>query len=65
MHKAMEMLDFTKLPPSEDAIRAALEQLVQDKIFTKEEGSILLSHRKRNNPIQALLTFAKGPLAEK
>ena len=65
MHKAMEMLDFTKLPPSEDAIRAALEQLVQGKVFTEEEGSILLSHRKRNNPIQALLTFAKGPLAEK
>lgn len=65
MHKAMEMLDFTKLPPSEDAIRAALEQLVQSKVFTEEEGSILLSHRKRNNPIHALLTFAKGPLAEK
>ena len=65
MHKAMEMIDFTKLPPTEEAIRAALEQLVQDKVFTEDEGATLLSARRKNNPVQALLTFAKGPLAEK
>ena len=65
MHKAMEMIDFTKLSPDKGSIRQALNRLIETKVFTKEEGAILLSEKRINNPVSALLAFARGPLAEK
>ena len=64
MHKAMEMIDFTALPPTEEAIREELRKLVETKIFTEEEGVTLLSETKWAHPAKDLLTFAHGPLAK-
>lgn len=60
MHKAMEMIDFTALPPDEDSIRKAIEGLWQEKIITPEDKETLLSGRS----VRDLLTFARGPLSE-
>ena len=65
MHRAMEMIDFTTLPAEEAAIEAALHGLVEKKVFTEEEGHILLSGKRKPTPVSSLLTFARGPLAEK
>lgn len=65
MHRAMEMIDFTTLPAEEAAIEAALHGLVEKKVFTEEEGHILLSGKRKPAPVSSLLTFARGPLAEK
>ena len=65
MHRAMEMIDFTTIPAEEAAIEAALHGLVEKKVFTEEEGHILLSGKRKPTPVSSLLTFAKGPLAEK
>lgn len=65
MHRAMEMIDFTTLPAEETAIEAALHGLVEKKVFTEEEGHILLSGKRKPAPVSSLLTFARGPLAEK
>lgn len=64
MHKAMEMIDFTTLPPNEDAIRKRIRALSDKHIFTEEETKVLLSHRRNRNPVEALLAFANGPLAD-
>ncbi len=64
MHKAMELIDFTSLFPSEDSIRQRIQSLSAKKMFTEEETKILLSHRRNRNPVRALLTFAEGPLCE-
>ncbi len=64
MHKAMEVIDFTSLFPSEASIRQRIQSLAARQIFTEEETKILLSHRKNRNPVRALLTFAEGPLCE-
>lgn len=63
MHKAMEMIDFTTLPPTEAALRKHIRALSDKHVFTEEETKVLLSHRRNRNPIEALLAFAKGPLA--
>ena len=65
MHRAMEMIDFTTLPAEEAAIEAALHGLVEKKVFTEEEGHILLSGKRKPTPVSSLLTFARSPLAEK
>lgn len=65
MHRAMEMIDFTTLPAEEAALEAALHGLVEKKVFTEEEGHILLSGKRKPTPVSSLLTFARGPLAEK
>lgn len=65
MHRAMEMIDFTTLPAEETAIEDALHGLVEKKVFTEEEGHILLSGKRKPAPVSSLLTFARGPLAEK
>ena len=65
MHRAMEMIDFTTLPAEETAIESALHGLVEKKVFTEEEGHILLSGKRKPTPVSSLLTFARGPLAEK
>jgi ATP-dependent helicase/nuclease subunit A len=65
MHRAMEMIDFTTLPAEETAIKAALRGLVEKKVFTEEEGHILLSGKRNPTPVFSLLTFARSPLAEK
>lgn len=65
MHRAMEMIDFTTLPAEETAIEAALHGLVEKNVFTEEEGHILLSGKRKPAPVSSLLTFARGPLAEK
>lgn len=65
MHRAMEMIDFTTLPAEEAAIESALHGLVEKKVFTEEEGHILLSGKRKPTPVSSLLTFARGPLAEK
>lgn len=65
MHRAMEMIDFTTLPAEETAIEDALQGLVEKKVFTEEEGHILLSGKRKPTPVSSLLTFARGPLAEK
>lgn len=62
MHKAMEMIDFTKVTGDESSIRAAIEDLGNAHIFTKEETSMLLSHTKYRNPVQFLVTFAQSKL---
>lgn len=64
MHKAMEMIDFTALPPNEDAIRKRIRALSDKHVFTEEETKVLLSHRRNRNPVEALLAFARGPLAD-
>ncbi len=64
MHKAMELIDFTSLFPSEDSIRQRILSLAARQMFTEEETKILLSHRRNRNPVRALLTFAEGPLCE-
>ncbi len=64
MHKAMELIDFTTLAPDEDAIRARIESLAAQQMFTEEETKTLLSRRRNRNPVRALLTFAQGPLCE-
>ena len=64
MHKAMELIDFTSLFPSEDSIRQRIQSLAARQMFTEEETKILLSHRRNRNPVRALLTFAEGPLCE-
>lgn len=64
MHKAMEMLDFTKLAATEETLRQEIRNLWDQQIFTEEETRTLLSHRKNRNPIQALLTFAESPLCQ-
>ena len=63
MHKAMEMIDFTAVFPTEDALRKHIRALSDKHVFTEEETKVLLSHRRNRNPIEALLAFAKGPLA--
>ena len=63
MHKAMEMIDFTTLFPTEDALRKHIRTLSDKHVFTQEETKVLLSHRKDRNPVEALLTFAQSPLA--
>ena len=63
MHKAMEMIDFTALFPTEDALRKHIRALSDKHVFTEEETKVLLSHRKDRNPVEALLTFAQSPLA--
>lgn len=50
MHKAMEMIDFTTLPADAESLEAALHQLVEEKVFTEEEGKILLSQRENPAP---------------
>lgn len=65
MHRAMEMIDFTTLPAEEDSLKASLQGLVEKKVFTEEEGHILLSGKRKPTPVSSLLTFARGPLAEK
>ena len=65
MHRAMEMIDFTTLPAEEAAIEDALHGLVEKKVFTEEEGHILLSGKRKPTPVSSLLTFARSPLAEK
>ena len=65
MHRAMEMIDFTTLPAKEAAIEDALHGLVEKKVFTEEEGRILLSKKRKPTPVSSLLAFAQGPLAEK
>lgn len=65
MHRAMEMIDFTTLPAEETAIESALHGLVEKKVFTEEEGHILLSGKRKPTPVSSLLTFARSPLAEK
>lgn len=65
MHKAMEMIDFTALPADAESLEAALHQLVEEKVFTEEEGKILLSQKRKPSPLSSLLAFARGPLAEK
>lgn len=65
MHRAMEMIDFTTLPAEEAAIEATLHGLVEKKVFTEEEGRILLSKKRKPTPVSSLLTFARSPLAEK
>lgn len=65
MHKAMEMIDFTTLPADAEFLKAALHQLVEEKVFTEEEGKILLSQKRKPSPLSSLLAFARGPLAEK
>ena len=65
MHKAMEMIDFTTLPADAESLEAALHQLVEEKVFTEEEGKILLSQKRKPSPLSSLLAFARGPLAEK
>lgn len=65
MHRAMEMIDFTTLPAKEAAIEATLHGLVEKKVFTEEEGRILLSKKRKPTPVSSLLAFAQGPLAEK
>lgn len=65
MHRAMEMIDFTTLPAEETAIESALHGLVEKKVFTEEEGHILLSGKRKPTPVSSLLAFARGPLAEK
>lgn len=65
MHRAMEMIDFTTLPAEETAIEDALHGLVEKKVFTEEEGHILLSGKRKPTPVSSLLTFARSPLAEK
>lgn len=65
MHRAMEMIDFTTLPAKEAALEAALHGLVEKKVFTEEEGRILLSKKRKPTPVSSLLAFAQGPLAEK
>ena len=64
MHKAMEMLDFTTLPATEEDIRKEIQNLANSQVFTEEENKTLLSYRKRKNPIAALLTFAESPLCQ-
>ena len=63
MHKAMEMIDFTALFPTEDALRKHIRALSDKHVFTQEETKVLLSHRKDRNPVEALFTFAQSPLA--
>lgn len=63
MHKAMEMIDFTALFPTEDALRKHIRALSNKHVFTEEETKVLLSHRKDRNPVEALLTFAQSPLS--
>lgn len=65
MHKAMEMIDFTTLPADEASIRSAIRRLVENHVFTEEEGETLLSPKRKQPPVSALLAFARGPLAEK
>ena len=64
MHKAMEFLDFTKLPADREAIAAEIRKLREADLFTEEEAAILLSRRHPRHPLEALLTFARGPLAQ-
>ena len=64
MHKAMEMLDFTTLSATEEALREEIRTLSARRILTEEETRTLLSRRKNRNPIQALLAFAESPLCQ-
>lgn len=64
MHKAMELLDFTKIPADKSAFRREIERLGKEQFFTKEETRILLSTRHPRHPLDALLAFAAGPLAK-
>lgn len=64
MHKAMEMIDFTTISPTEEAIREELKKLVSENVFTGEEGATLLSETRWAHPAKDLLTFANGPLSE-
>ena len=59
------MIDFTTLPADAESLEAALHQLVEEKVFTEEEGKILLSQKRNPSPLSSLLAFARGPLAEK
>lgn len=64
MHKAMEMIDFTTLEPTEAAIRARIQELAAKNVFTEEETKTLLSHRRNRNPVQGIRTFMESPLCQ-
>ena len=64
MHKAMEMIDFTTLEPTEAAIRTRIQELAAKNVFTEEETKTLLSHRRNRNPVQGIRTFMESPLCQ-
>lgn len=62
MHKAMELLDLSQLPPEEAAISEAIRKLSEGGVFTAEETAVLLGRKGRRRPVSDILAFLRSPL---
>ncbi len=63
MHKAMEILDLPHLTDAA-SVRAALENAVNQNIFTAGEAKILLRDRPAKNPAEDIARFLQSPLGD-
>lgn len=64
MHKAMQVLDFSSLPPKGEAVYDALEQLHDAGIFTDEEAAVLLTDTAWRHPARDIARFLLSPLGQ-
>ncbi len=62
MHKAMEIIDFTRLVPTESALRKEIETLYEKNQLTEEEKNALLRIPGLHSPIGDILKFMESPL---
>lgn len=62
MHKAMEMIDFLTLSPTEEAIQKEIKKLTENHIFSPEERNILLASYGNRSPVKDIRQFMTGPL---
>ncbi len=63
MHKAMEILDLTRLKDAA-SVRAALREAAAQNRFTENEADILLRERPTKNPAEDIAAFLQSPLGD-
>ncbi|MDY6085063.1 MAG: helicase-exonuclease AddAB subunit AddA [Dialister sp.] len=64
IHKAMQALDFSSLPPKAGAVYNALQNLHDEGVFTDEEATVLLTDTSHRHPARDIARFLSSPLGK-